>query len=117
MALDYILEHNLPGPIFNNFDIGSYLIYRLYPKHQVFVDGRPESYPKEFFTTDYIPAQANPDEFKRLDNKYHFQTIIFSITDQTPWAKTFLARIIKDPDWQQVYLDDFIIVLVKTPQS
>lgn len=112
-ALDFVLAHKLPQPIFNNFDIGSYIIYRAYPQYEVFVDGRPEAYPKEFFQQIYIPAQENPKVFQELDNAQNFKTIIFSHTDQTPWAKSFLKFIINDKQWKTVYLDDFIIVLVK----
>lgn len=112
-ALDFVISHNLPNPIYNNFDIGSYIIYRGYPRYRVFVDGRPEAYPKEFFQEVYIPSQYEPDKFKQLDQRLNFKTIIFSITDQTPWGRSFLTSIVKNPGWKTVYIDDFIIVLVK----
>lgn len=112
-AMDFVLEKNLPEPIFNNFDIGSYITYRGYPKYKVFVDGRPEAYPASFFTDVYIPMQYAYTKFKEIEKKYGFQTIIFSITDQTPWGQNFLKNIVKDLDWKTVYLDDFIIVFVK----
>lgn len=116
-ALDFVLAQNLPQPIFNNFDIGSYIIYRAYPRYRVFVDGRPESYPADFFQQVYIPIQNNRDAFKKAAAFYNFQTIIFSHTDQTPWGRNFLQFIIRDPDWQTVYLDGFIIVLVKKEKA
>ena len=110
-AMDFVLKNNLPQPIFNNFDIGSYIIYRGYPKYQVFVDGRPEAYPKEFFTQTYIPSQSDYFKFKDLDKQYKFKSIIFSHTDQTPWGKSFLSSVLKDKEWKTVYIDDFMIVL------
>lgn len=112
-AMDFALKNNLPGPIYNNFDIGSYIIYRGYPKYRVFTDGRPEAYPKEFFTNVYIPTQSDYPKFKNLEQHYGFKTIIFSITDQTPWGKAFLVSVVKDQSWKTVYIDNFIIVLVK----
>jgi hypothetical protein len=38
-AVAYIHEHHLPGPIFNNFDWGGFLIYAL-PEYPVTTDGR-----------------------------------------------------------------------------
>lgn len=120
-ALDFVLRNNLPQPIFNNFDIGSYITYRGWPaspqggpKYRIFVDGRPGEYPKEFFQQIYIPAQYEPQKFAELDQKFGFKTIIFSITDQTPWGQAFLASIVKNPQWKTVYLDHFIIVLIKS---
>lgn len=113
-AMDFVLSSNLPQPIFNNFDIGSYITYRGYPKYRIFVDGRPGEYPKEFFQDVYIPAQEDPEKFKQSSEKYNFQTIIFSHTDQTPWAKNFFKFISSAPDWKTVYLDDFMVILVKS---
>ncbi len=112
-AADFFIKNNLKGPIFNNFDIGSYLDYRLYPKEKVFVDGRPEAYPARFFQNIYIPMQQDINLFKKEDEKYKFNTIFFSHRDQTPWAQSFLKRIINDEQWKLVYLDDFIVIFVK----
>lgn len=117
-AADFFLKNNLKGPIFNNFDIGSYLDYRFYPKEKVFVDGRPEAYPASFLQQTYIPMQETPTLFDKTVEKYHFNTIFFSHTDQTPWAEKFLQTIMKNATWKPIYLDDTIIVFVKnTPQN
>ena len=110
-AMDFVLNNNLPGPIFNNFDIGSYIIFRGYPKYQVFVDGRPEAYPAQFFPVTYIPMQSDFTAFKAEEEKWGFRTIIFSRTDQTPWGQTFLQNIVKDPTWKLVFVDEFMIIL------
>lgn len=112
-AMDFVIKNNLSGPIFNNFDIGSYITYRGYPKYRIFVDGRPEAYPVSFFTDIYMPAQSDFNKFKALEKEIGFKTIIFSHTDQTPWGKNFLQNIVKDESWKIVYLDDFMIVLSK----
>lgn len=111
-SMDYVLTNDLPTPIFNNFDIGSYITFRGYPKYKVFVDGRPEAYPKEFFTNTYIPMQYDYTKFKENEKKWGFKTIIFSHTDQTPWAQTFLKSLAKDTTWKLVFKDDFILVFV-----
>lgn len=114
---DFFLENNLKGPIFNNFDIGSYLDYRLYPKEQVFIDGRPEAYPASFIQQVYIPMQTDQNLFNEQDKKYHFNTIFFSHTDMTPWARNFLKWVAEDKQWKLVYLDDYIVILVKNTKN
>ena len=116
-AVDFFIVNNLKGPIFNNFDIGSYLLYRLYPKdlpagrqEKVFIDGRPEAYPASFFQDTYIPMQLDDRKFGIQDQKYNFNTIFFSHTDQTPWAEQFLKQIILNKKWNMVYLDDFSVI-------
>lgn len=112
-ALDFVIKNKLPGPIFNNFDIGSYITYRAYPEYKVFVDGRPEAYPAGFFQSTYIPIQSDFAKFKEGEKIFQFKTIIFSHTDQTPWGQNFLQMIIKDPEWKIVFIDDYMIVLTR----
>lgn len=113
-ALNFVLLKDLPAPIFNNFDIGSYILYRGYPKYQVFIDGRPEAYPAQFFSGVYIPSQSDYKNFKEIEKIYQFKTIIFSHTDQTPWGRNFLQNVVKDESWKPVYIDDFMLVLVRS---
>jgi hypothetical protein len=110
---DFFISNHLKGPIFNDFDIGSYLDYRLYPRTKVFVDSRPEAYPASFFQQTYIPMQQDPKIFAQEDEKYHFQSIFFSYTDQTPWAQAFMKRLVQNPQWQLVYVDTFSAIWVK----
>lgn len=112
-ALNFLINNDLPNPIFNNFDIGSYIIYRGFPRFQVFVDGRPEAYPKEFFQNIYIPMQSDYSKFKTEEQKRGFKTVIFSHTDQTPWGISFLGNIVKDSSWKLVFIDDFMVIFVK----
>ncbi len=112
-AADFFLAQNLEGPLFNNFDIGSYLDYRLYPKERVFLDGRPGEYPSAFFTDVYIPMQEKKELFTAVDEQYGFNTIFFAHTDQTPWAKKFLRHIVENENWTMIYLDDYVVILVK----
>ncbi|MDP2585415.1 MAG: hypothetical protein Q8P29_00885, partial [Candidatus Levybacteria bacterium] len=109
----FFLKNNLKGPIFNNFDIGSYLTYRLYPKEKVFIDGRPEAYPASFFQEAYLPMQTDEKKFELVDKKYGFKTIFFSHTDQTPWAEIFLKQITKNDNWRMIYLDDFTVIYTR----
>ena len=112
-AVDFVLSHNLPQPIFNNFDTGSYLIYRTYSNYKVFIDERPEAYPASFFTNTYVPIQEDYSKFKEEEKKLGFKTVLFAISDQNPRATNFLKSIIQDHEWKIVFLDQYMMVLVK----
>lgn len=116
-ALDFINREKITGPIFNNFDIGSYIEFRLYPQQHVFIDGRPEAYPASFIKNIYIPMQEDKALFASSSSKYNFNTIIFSHTDQTPWGEQFVRTIVRDKNWKTIYLDPTIIVLAKNSQQ
>lgn len=110
-ATDFVLKSKLKGNMFNNFDIGGYAIYRLFPTYKVFVDNRPEAYPAEFFQNIYIPMQENKELRTKIFRQYDIHTIFFSHTDMTPWGRIFMEQILQDPQWKIVFLDDSIIIL------
>jgi len=102
----------LSGPIFNNYDIGGFLIFGIYPKSKVYVDNRPEAYPTDFLTK-YTEAQEKVEVWDALDQEYGFETIFFYRHDLTTWAQPFLIERIKDPFWVPVFVDDSVLILVK----
>lgn len=108
----FFQEHNLSGPIFNNYDLGSALIFWLFPKNPVFVDNRPEAYTASFFNDIYRPIQNDQQKWNELQTVYNFQTIYFSHTDSTPWAQQFLNNILNNKDWSLVYFDKYVVILV-----
>ena len=47
-AVAFLRRHDVPGPMFNSYDWGGYLIWTLYPGRRVYVDGRPDMYGDTF---------------------------------------------------------------------
>ncbi|MEK7564989.1 MAG: hypothetical protein AAB501_02000 [Patescibacteria group bacterium] len=120
-AAEFIKKENIQGPIFNNYDIGGYLIYslptkeRVYPElgRGVFVDNRPEAYPASFFQETLIPIQEDEKTWNEKNAIYKFNAIIFSYRDYTPWGQTFFTRILQDPEWKTVFTDNRVVILLK----
>ena len=115
-SAQFFKQQNLAGPIFNNYDIGGSLIHQLFPGQRVFVDNRPEAYSVEFFN-QYVAAQEDEVVWQQLDEEYGFETIFFYRHDFTPWAQPFLISKIKDKAWVSVYVDDYVLILVKDNQQ
>ena len=111
-AVDFFRENGIRGPIYNNFDIGSYLIWKL-PEEPVFIDGRPEAYPSEFLQETYIRSQERDDVWERMVTEYGLNAIVWNTRDITPWSRAFVARIQTDEDWVPVYFDGQIAILVR----
>lgn len=112
-SADFFKANNLSGPIFNNYDIGGYLIFHLYPREKVFVDNRPEAYPDAFFKDVYIPMQEDEAVWQRARQEYDFNVIYFATHDATNWGQEFLVKRIKDPEWAPVFADDYVIIFLK----
>lgn len=109
----FFKENNLKGPVFNNYDIGGYLIFHLFPSERVFVDNRPEAYSVGFFKEIYEPMQASEERWKEIDQHYRFNVIFFNRLDYSQNAQPFLIRRIADPAWVPVFVDDRTIILVR----
>ncbi len=114
---EFFKKNKLTGPIFNNYDIGGYLIYNLFPEEELFVDNRPEAYSVEFMENTYIKMQENEERWKKIDNQYNFNAIFFYRLDMTPWAQEFLIKRVEDDDWAPVYVDDWTIIFVRRVES
>jgi len=112
-AASFFKNNNISGPIFNNYDIGGYLIYHLFPKEKVFVDNRPEAYSMSFFSSLYSPALEKDAQWDSLNRKYAFNCIFFYRHDSTPYGQPFLIKRIEDPQWVAVFVDNYNIILLK----
>jgi hypothetical protein len=110
---EFFKTNGLTGPIFNNYDVGGYLIFSLFPKERVFVDNRPEAYPADFLEKTYIEASEQSSQFYELDKKYHFNSIFYYYRDYTPWGQKFIIDRITDPEWAPVFADRQIVILVR----
>ncbi len=112
-SAEFFKEENIQGPVLNNYDIGGYLIYHLYPDEPVFTDNRPEAYSVSFFEDIYIPLQQNESVWQEKDGLYNFNAIFFNYHDATPWGQQFLISRLKDPLWAAVWADQYAIIFLK----
>lgn len=104
-AANFIRANHLPGPMYNTFNWGGFLIFDL-PEYPVSIDGRNDFYGTTVFlrmqnTLRGIDWKSDPDlsraNFVLLERSYA------------------LANILKaDPDYKLVYEDDHADVFVKT---
>ncbi len=117
-GVDFVKQNNIRGPVFNNFDVGSFLIWKLYPEQKVFVDGRPEAYSIDFFEKVYKPMMEDPALWKKYSEIYKINYVFIDHRDITPWSRQFLFYISQNPNWPLVYRDGSVAVFLKrTPEN
>jgi hypothetical protein len=112
-AAEFVKDNRIQGPIYNNYDIGGYLIFSLPFEEKVYVDNRPETYPDSFFQDTYMRIGAEENVWRQQDEKYNFNAIIFYRRDITPWGQGFLKNIQSDLSWALVYSDSYAIIYLK----
>ncbi|MGA1839195.1 MAG: hypothetical protein ACMUIU_01100 [bacterium] len=88
-AVNYLKDKDIEGNIFNSSDIGGYLIWKIYPRKQVSLDGRWEVYGDFVNNIQYLQS---PLYFTQLTAKYNIHAIIlhkrsWEIQLMGPWLQ------------------------------
>jgi len=98
-AVDYLNENNPPGPMFNSYNWGGYLMFAA-PQYKVFIDGRTDLY-GDFLSTYYDTAQGW-EGWQNILDQYDIRLVVVEATSG-------LADVLrKSPDWTLAYEDESI---------
>jgi tetratricopeptide (TPR) repeat protein len=117
-AARFFKSENLKGPIFNDYDIGGYLIYSLYPKEKVFTDNRPEAYNPGFLNNTYWQMMLDKNYWRSMLDKYQFNVLFFEQYALSTRVIQFLEQRVSDPEWSLVYTDKYAIIFLRnTPAN
>lgn len=108
-AAELINDSNLEGNMFNHYNYGGYLIWKM-PKYKVFIDGRLEMYQGQA-GVDYMTILLAKPGYKELLNKYNINFFIMDLRDQ------IVEFLLNDPDWKYIYHDSQYVVFVKDRQK
>jgi hypothetical protein len=102
-AVSYIRSHRIPGPLLNSYDWGGYLIWTLFPRLRVYVDGRPDMYGDRFMDDFIHTWQAQPGWQKTLRER-GVRTIL--VEPSSGLAHALSAT----PGWRLIYHDSVAVL-------
>jgi len=104
-AVDWIIQHHPAGNIFNAYGWGGYLIWRLYPEYQVYIDGRADVYGDPFIN-DYLRIEAG-----ELGWEASLSLDVVRIVLIEPGS--LLARDLRQsPDWETAFSDELSVLFI-----
>jgi len=104
-AGEYILEHHLPGPLWNDFDWGGYLINAL-PGLPVSVDSRTEIY-GERFLEEYEAVATGQEPAEQAMDRYQIGLVL--VRPESPVS----TQLQHDSAWIEAYRDTQAAVFVR----
>ena len=106
--VEFIKRYHLPGPIFNDYLLGGYMMWTMYPEYKVWIDPRSGPYIKEVLP-DWltITGHLNDANFKYLTTKYPFKIALIGM-----WRSDVIFWFLKHPDWKLIYFDKCAAVLI-----
>ena len=109
-AVAAIQAKHYPGPLYNDFNWGGYLIWKLYPADRVFIDGRADLYGDEFMD-QYSATYSLTGDWQRTLNRWQIATVM--VPSQSALATTLPAT----GSWKPVFRDPHAVVLARVAPS
>ena len=122
-AADFIRSHGISKPMFNTYEYGGYLIWRLWPLERVFIDGRAlnESVYRDYQQILYDRGSA-PNvlgaQCRNLLDRYAIRVVVMNTFEYVTGAFYPLALALGSPnteEWKLVYQDKQSLVFYRDP--
>jgi hypothetical protein len=98
-AATWIAQEDPPGELYNPYDWGGYLIWRLFPERLVFIDGRADMYGDPFLLEYVDVASATPGWEDALAS----HDVCTALVEVDSPLSSAMSR---SPDWGCAYLDE-----------
>ena len=106
--VEYIKKFHLEGPIFNDYLLGGYMMWAMYPEYKVWIDPRSGPYIKEVLP-DWLRLTSNltDDNRKYLMSKYPFKIALVGM-----WRSDVIFWLMKSPDLKLIFFDKCAAVII-----
>ncbi len=105
-AADWVQQHPPSGNMFNDFNWGGYLLFRLWPQQRVFIDSQSDFYGEALTRESVAIEAAEPGWQKSLDQ--------YSVGWMLVPANSGLAQAAAaSPAWTVVYRDGMSVVITR----
>jgi len=105
-AVEFLRAHPESGAIYNEYGWGGYLIWKLYPQREVYIDGRADVY-GDAFMEEALSTMAGGREWRAPLERYGVRTVMSK--PNAPLAS--LLRL--DAGWRSVYEDRQAVVFFR----
>lgn len=105
-AVEWVLENKPTGNVFNSYNWGGYIIWKLFPEYLVYIDGRADLYGEEFVSNYAEIYHAKIGWEDKLDQAKI--QIVFIESD------SLMADALRQsPNWKILFEDDLSVIFNK----
>lgn len=105
-AVEFIQQNRPAGPLFNSYNWGGYLIFKLWPDYPVYIDGRTDLY-DDAFIRRYLDTASGGEGWQQKLAEDGINLVLIE-------SNSTLARLLKgDPAWETLYQDEMAMVFVR----
>jgi len=114
-AIEFLQTTGLKGRMFNDYEYGGYLLWKLAPDIKVFIDGRGMD-PQIFNDYGKIKSASKKavngrKEYEVLLEKYRIDYVIQQVYQGDGSLQPLMNALLAKPDWVPIYQDNFVYIL------
>jgi len=108
--VEFIKKHKIQPPLFNDYLVGGYMIWSMYPEYKVFIDSRYGPYWKQV-ARDYMNLNQNPnsESIRQFTAKYPFKAAFIGL-----YAQHLIFALLgsEGANWRILFFDKNAIVII-----
>jgi hypothetical protein len=114
-AAEFVKSSGISGRMFNEYDFGGYLIWRLAPEFKVFIDGREDVYVQAGVAGEYSGRFRSRAAWQELVAKYGIDFAVVGYPQSPPLSPELSLEKLAFPrsEWALVYFDDLAVIYVR----
>lgn len=105
-GVEFLQQNRIRGPLYNPYEWGGYLIWKLFPQYKVFIDGRVNNaYPENIYMESLAATSGRPG-WEEILNRYQINLVFinkFLMESRKGYRLGY--EINKSPSWQLLYQD------------
>ncbi len=102
-AVNFLQDTQPAGPLFNSYNWGGYLIFRLWPDYPVYIDGRTDLY-DDAFIRRYLEVMVADEGWQQTLDEDGINLIFIE-------ANSTLAKFLPlEAGWQELYRDEMAVI-------
>jgi hypothetical protein len=105
-AIEFLQENRPSGPMFNSYNWGGYLIFKLWPDYPVYIDGRTDLY-DDAFIRRYIKVMVADDGWQEVLDEDGINLVLIE-------KNSTLAKFLRqNAAWLEIYSDEMAAIFIR----
>jgi tetratricopeptide (TPR) repeat protein len=111
-ATNFLLQNHLPAQVFSNFNLGSYLVWRVGDRYPDFADGRYLPFGERLIEQQRLLTSLPLDsaEWTQAAETYHINVVIFPLSRLFALGEFPLSADCASTHWTPIYMDVSAII-------
>jgi tetratricopeptide (TPR) repeat protein len=118
-ATEFLLRNQLAANVFSDFNLGSYLVWRLGRRYPDFADGRYVPFGEQMIEQQRALAALPLDspQWVAAAQEYHINTVVFPLSRIYALGEFPLLADCESKSWTPVYIDTTAIIFTRNAGS